>query len=97
MADKVVGGLGTNRFRGADLFNGGIVHDNDFVGDFHGFINIMGDEQAGDADIVVEAAEPAAELFADIGIEGGKWLVKKEYPRFHGQGAGQGDTLALSA
>ena len=45
----------------------------------------------------MEAAQPAAQLLADLGVEGAERLVEEQHARLHGQGAGQGHALALPA
>ncbi len=57
----------------------------------------MGDEDAGDVDVVVQVAQPFAEFFADLGVESAEGFVEEEDLGFDGEGAGEGDALALAA
>lgn len=95
--DEGVGGFVVDFFRGTDLFHTAAVHDEDAVGDFEGFFLIVGDKEAGDVDFIMEFAEPAAEFFADLGIEGTEGFIEEEDFGAGGQGAGEGDALALAA
>ena len=72
-----------------------MVHDDDAVGDLEGLLLVVGDEDARDADLIVEASQPAPQLLPDLGVEGPEGLVEQEDPRLDGEGPGQGDTLAL--
>jgi len=88
----VVDGLGF-----ADLLDAGVVHDDDFVGEFEGFLLVVGDENGGEVDAFVEFAEPAAEFLADFGVERAEGFVEQEDFGLGGEGAGEGDALALAA
>lgn len=79
------------------MLNAGVGHDDDLIGEFEGFFLVVGDEEGGEADLVVELAEPEAEFFADFGVEGAEGLVEEEDFGVDGEGAGEGDALALSA
>ncbi len=57
----------------------------------------MGDEDAGDAALLVEPADPLAELDADLGVEGAEGLVEEQERGPRGEGAGEGDALPLAA
>jgi hypothetical protein len=83
--------------RRADLLDAGVVHHDDFVGEFEGLFLIVGDEYGGDLDFLLEGAEPAAEVFADLGVERAEGFVEQEHAGFHGESSGQGDALALAA
>ena len=81
----------------ADLLDAAFVHDHDAVGDLEGFFLVVGDEDAGDVDLVVQAAEPLAELLAHLGVERAERLVEQEYLGLGGERASQRDALALTA
>ena len=57
----------------------------------------MGDEDAGDVDLVVQPAQPAAQLLADLGVERAEGLVEQQHLGLHRQRPGQRDPLALPA
>ncbi|MNW06767.1 hypothetical protein D3C71_2032310 [compost metagenome] len=46
--------------------------------------------------LVVQAAQPAAQLLAHLGVQGAKRLVQQQHLGLDGQGPGQRDTLALA-
>ena len=57
----------------------------------------MGHEDGGVAGLVVDLAEPLAELLADLRVEGAEGLVEEEDARFDRERAGERDALALAA
>ena len=71
-------------------------HDN-AVGEFEGFILIVGDKESGDFGLVVKLAEPFAQGLAHFGIEGTEGLVEQQNLRAHGEGARASDALFLAA
>ena len=74
-----------------------LVDKDDAIGDFKGFVLIVGYEEAGQMGGVVEAAQPVAQFFSDLGIEGTEGFVEQEDFRFDSQSAGEGDTLPLTS
>ena len=74
-----------------------MVHDHDAIGDLEGFLLIVGDEDAGDVNLVVQPAQPLAQLLAHLRVERAERLVEQQHLRRGGQRAGQGDALALAA
>ena len=83
--------------RRADLLDSPVVHHGDAVGDFERFFLIVRDEDAGDVDVVVQLAQPAAQLLAHLGVERAERLVEQQHARLDGERAGQRDALALAA
>ena len=82
--------------RAAGLFDAAVVHDDDLVGHFEGFFLVVGYKDAGDAELVVDVAQPGAQLFAHFGIERAEGFVQQQQFGFDGKGAGEGDALALA-
>jgi hypothetical protein len=74
-----------------------LVHQHHLVGHFQRFFLVVGDEDAGDVQFVMQAAQPAAQFLAHLGIERAEGFVQQQHARLHGQRAGQRDTLALAA
>ena len=74
-----------------------MVHDDDLVGDFQGFFLVVRDQNAGDAQFVVDVAQPGTQFFAHFGIECAKGFVQQQQFGFDRKGAGEGDALALAA
>ena len=77
------------------LFDFSFVHHHHPIGHFQGFFLVVGDENRGHVQVVVQAAQPAAQLFAHLGVQGTKRLVEQQHFGFDRQGAGQGNALAL--
>ena len=82
--------------RRAFLLDAALVHHHDAVGHFHGLFLVVGDEDAGDVHLVMQAAQPAAQLLAHLGVERTEGLVEQQHLGLNGQSAGQGDALALT-
>ena len=57
----------------------------------------MGDEQEGDADLLLQLGQFGAHRLAQLGVEGRQRLVQQQHARPLDQGAGQGHPLALAA
>ncbi len=57
----------------------------------------MGDEHSGNGQVAQQLIELAAQALAQLRIKGSQGLVEQQYPRLWGQGAGQGNPLALAA
>ena len=85
-----------NLFRGADLFDGALVHYDQTVGQRHALMLVMGDENAGCANGVVDAADLVAHLHAQLGIKVRQRFVKEEHLGLADYGAGHGDALPLA-
>ena len=81
----------------AGLFDPAFVHHNNAIGHFERFLLVVRDKHAGDVNFIVQAAQPAAQFLADLGIERTKWFIKQQHTRLHGERAGKRDALALAA
>ena len=57
----------------------------------------MGDEEGGDAKLVVDRAQPAAQVAADIGVECAEGLVEQKHARVDGERTGKCHALPLAA
>ena len=73
------------------------MHHAHAVGDGHGFLLIVGNENGGDVHVLLDFPDLHAQVLTDLGVQCGKWLVQKEHLGFHHQGAGQGNALLLAA
>ena len=78
------------------MLNTAAVHEHHAVGHFQGFFLVMRDKNTGDMQIVVQAAQPAAQLFANFGIKRAKGLIEQQHFRFYCQGTRQCNALTLS-
>lgn len=76
VVNEGISGMVVNLFGGADLFDVPLVHDDHAIGDFERFFLIVGDENAGDMKLVMEAAQPSPKLLAHLGVEGAERLVQ---------------------
>ena len=63
----------------ADLLDPAVVHHHHAVGDLERLLLVVGHEDAGDADLVVQAAQPAAQLLAHLGVERAEGLVEQQH------------------
>ncbi|MNT13424.1 hypothetical protein D3C72_1483940 [compost metagenome] len=88
----VVDGLGR-----AVLLDVAAVHQHHLVGHFQRLFLVMGDEHAGHVQFIVQAAQPAAQLLAHLGVERAEGFVEQQHLGLHRQRAGQRDALALAA
>jgi len=73
------------------------VHDDDPVGPFRDKLQVVADENKGDAVFLPECIEQAQNILAQGSVEGGYCFVGDQHGRVGGQGAGNGDPLALPA
>src|SRR5690606_34023446 len=82
---------------GADLLDPALDHDDDAVRELQRLFLVVGDEDGGVAGGVVDRAQPAAQLAADLRVERAERLVEQQYLRLDRHGAGERDALALAA
>ena len=92
-----VGRLVVDLQRGADLLDGAGVHNHDFVAHGQGFFLVMGDEDEGNADLLLDALQFTLHLLAQLQVQGAQGLVQQQDVRLVHQGAGDGNTLLLAA
>ena len=83
--------------RRADLLDPAVVHHRDPVGDLHRLLLVVGDQHRGHALLVVQPAQPRAQLGADGGVERAERLVEQQHLRLDGERAGERHPLALAA
>ena len=57
----------------------------------------MRNENAGDADVVVQLSQPAPKLLTHLRVERAERFVQEQDARLDGESAGQRDALALAA
>jgi hypothetical protein len=80
-----------------DLFQLALPHDADPVGHRQGLLLVVGDEQRGGAELLLQKADLLPQLLAHLRVEGGQRLVEQQHPGLDGQRAGQRDALLLTA
>ena len=81
----------------ADLLDPAVVHDHDAVRDFERLFLVVRHEHARHVDLVVQAAQPAAQFLADARVERAERLVQQQHARLDRQRARQRDALPLAA
>ncbi len=92
-----VRGLVEHLVRRADLLDAALVHHHHAVGQFQGLVLVVGHEDAGQVDLVVQAAEPLPQLLPHLGVERAERLVQQQHLRLDGQRPGQRHALPLPA
>ena len=83
--------------RRAVLLDPALVHHHDAVGELERLFLVVGDEHAGQVDLGVQPAQPAAQLLAHLGVERAERLVEQQHLRLDRQRARQRDALPLAA
>ena len=76
--DERGGGFVVDLVRAADLFDLAFVHDDDLVGELHRLLLVVGDQQAGHAQLTVKLIEPATQVLADLRIERAERFVQEQ-------------------
>ena len=71
--------------------------DHDLVGDLEGLLLVVGHEDGGHVHLVVQPAQPVAQLLADLRVEGAERLVEQQHGRLDRQRPGQRHPLPLAA
>jgi len=83
--------------RRADLLDHPVAQHHDAVGERHSLDLVVGDIDAGGLEGHVQALDLRAHVDAQLGVEIGQRLVEEEELGLAGDGAADGDTLALAA
>ena len=73
------------------------VHDRDAVAHVAHEREVVGDEEVGEAELVLEVAEQVDDVGLDRHVEAAHRLVEHEQLRGQREGAGDGDALELAA
>src|SRR5260370_29297957 len=74
-----------------------LINHDDTVGELERLFLVVGDEDAGDLDLVVQSAEPAAKFLAHLGVERAERLVEEQHFWFDGERARECNPLTLAA
>ena len=83
--------------RPAGLLDRAVVHDHDLLGDVHRLLLIVGDEDRRHVDLVVEPAQPLAQLGAHARVERPEGLVEQQHLGLDRERPGERHALALAA
>ena len=80
-----------------DLHDAAEVHDRDAVRNVVDHQQVVGDEQVGDSELLLEFFEHVDDLCLDGNVQGGYRLIADDEGRVDRQSAGNADPLSLSA
>ncbi|CAM5619120.1 hypothetical protein SBADM41S_04734 [Streptomyces badius] len=97
LGDERGGGAFVQLGRGCALLQAARVEDGDPVGHGERLLLVVGDEDGGDPERELKAADLLPESEPDLGIECRERLVQQQHPGAQGERAGQGDALLLAA
>lgn len=97
LRDEAGRGAVVNLERGADLIRDALVHDHDPVGHREGFFLVMGYENRGDPEALLDFANFVAQGDTDFRIERRKWFIEQQNLRARREGAGKSHALLLAA
>jgi hypothetical protein len=81
----------------ADLLDLSLAHHHDAVGELERLFLVVGDEHGGMPRLLVDLHQPAAKLFADLGVERAERLVEQKQPGLDGERSRKRNALALTA
>ena len=95
--DELVGGLLVELARRALLLDPAVVQHDDLLGHLHRLLLVVRDEDRRHVHVVVEAAQPRAQLLADGRVERAERLVEQHHLRLDRERAGERHALALAA
>lgn len=73
------------------------AHHRDHGAQFDGLVDVVGDEDDGLAQFVLDAQEFVLQSLADHGVDGGERLVHEQHGRIGGERPGHADALLLTA
>ena len=84
-------------FRRSNLLDLPLIHYGDAAGHFECLFLVVSDEYSGQAELLMQSAQPMPQLFAQLGVERAKRLIEQQYVRLYCQCSRQRNTLALAA
>ncbi len=83
--------------RAADLLDPAAVHHRHLVGNLHRLLLVVRDENRRHVHLLVQPAQPVAQLRAHAGVERAERLVQEQHLGLHRERAGERHPLALTA
>ncbi len=95
--DEGGGGIVVDVAALGDLLDHAVAHHRDMVGHGERLALIVGDIDEGDADALLDGAQLAAHMLAQLEVERGERLVEQKHLRLGAQRAGDRDPLLLAA
>ena len=90
-------GLFVERHRRSDLLDDAVIHDGDAVADRVRLLLVVGDEDGRDAEPLLQVAQLAPHLHAQLGVEIRQGLVEEQHLGPDRHRAGDRDALLLAA
>ena len=84
VVDESVGGLMINLVGATLLLNPADVHHHHAIRDFQRFLLVVGHEDAGEVDFIVQPAQPAAKFLPHLGVEPAEGLVQRCFGQVDG-------------
>ncbi len=101
VADEVRDEAGVRRFvdlgRRGHLDDLAVAHDGDAVGHGHGLFLVVGDDDEGQAEVLLQVHQLELRFLAQLLVERAERLVEQQHLRPLGERAGQRHALALAA
>ena len=83
--------------RRARLLDPAPVHDHDLLGDLHRLLLVVRHEDRRHVDLLVQSAQPFAQLRPHLRVQRAERLVQQQHPRLHRQRARERHALQLTA
>ena len=81
----------------ADVLDNAAVHNCNTVGNGHGFLLVMGNVNAGDANVVLNVLDNGTHFNTKLCVKVGERFVHQQHVGADAEGAGQSNTLLLTA
>ena len=97
VGDESVGRLAVDLERRGRLPDAAVAHDHDHIGHGHGLALVVGDDDGGDAEPLLQLPQLHLHRLAQLGVQCRQRLVEQEQLRRQRQRAGDRDALALAA
>src|SRR6185436_13797378 len=95
--DESIRGMCIHLIRRADLFDAARIDHYHAVGDLERLFLVVRHEHTGDVELVVQAAQPAAQILAYLGVERSERLIEQQDTRLDRERSCQCNALALPA
>ena len=97
VSDVVVGRLGEDLVRGADLGDTTIAHDRDVIAEVHGLVEVVGDEDDRLIEGALQLEELVLHLTTDQWVKSGEGLVHEQDVSLRSESPSQTDALLHTA
>ena len=97
LGDEGVCRLAVDVERRPELLDAAVVHDHDQVGHGHRLALVVGDQDGGDAETLLQQPQLHLHGLAQLGVEGGQRFVEQEQLGLDGERAGGRHALPLAA